>query len=204
MATPTQPRHLLLFGDQSVEKLPAIRSLYENASRSKLLQDFLQAAIDVIQTEAGKLSPRERQWFQNADSIATLAEKNAVAAIPSEVVATVLMGIARLGELLLRAEQDSTILGSVTNPIDILAFCTGEVPAAVALAAQDIQQLFALAVETVSILCRLALAIIHRSEAIDTTQECWATTLVGVLKAEVEQILQDFFRSEVRKCLLRV
>ena len=63
-------------------------------------------------------------------------------------------GVARLGELLLHAEQDSTILGSVTNPIDILAFCTGEVPAAVALAAQDIQQLFALAVETVSMMAQ--------------------------------------------------
>ncbi|CAK4034956.1 polyketide synthase [Lecanosticta acicola] len=193
---PSPAHNILLFGDQSVDKLPAIRSLCRSSSKSKVLRDFLQAANDAVQIQAAKLRPDERACFLNADSIEALAEHNAAAAAPSEVVATILMGIARLGELLLHAEQRTSILGSPLHPVDILAFCTGEIPAAVALTAQDTSQLFELAVETVAIIFRLALAIIRRSEAIDTTQECWATTLVGLPRSEVEKLLQTFFETE--------
>lgn len=96
MATTTQ--RLLLFGDQTVEKLPSIKHLVEVAKSSQTLRRFLREATDVVQVEVTKLSPDERKAFFAFDTLLTLAEENAKEPEPDEIVATTLMCIARLGE----------------------------------------------------------------------------------------------------------
>ena len=94
-------QRLLLFGDQTVEKLPSIQNLVRVSKTSPSLRRFLREATDVIQTEVTKLSPDERKAFFAFDTLLSLAEENAKEEAPNEIVATTLMCIARLGELIL-------------------------------------------------------------------------------------------------------
>ena len=94
-------QRLLLFGDQTVEKLSSIKNLVRVSRNSPSLRRFLQEATDVIQTEVAGLSPDERKAFFAFDTLIALAEENAKEEVPNEIVATTLMCIARLGELIL-------------------------------------------------------------------------------------------------------
>lgn len=97
MSTP----RLLLFGDQTVEKLDAIRKLVDSSKNSPTLRRFLREATDVVQYEVSKLSPSERASFYSFDDLLALAEHNAAEETPNEVCATTLICIVRIGELLL-------------------------------------------------------------------------------------------------------
>jgi len=98
MASP----RLLLFGDQTVEKVSTIKRLVQAARTSQLLRRFLRGATDVIQVEAAKLATYERKDLFFCDNLLELAEKNAEQDdMGDEVIATTLMCIARLGELIM-------------------------------------------------------------------------------------------------------
>jgi hypothetical protein len=96
------------------------------------------------------------------------------------------------------ADADPTILGSPANSVDIIGFCGGLLPAAVALAAHDTSQLFALGREIVSISFRLACEVAQRKRLIDATPESWGKTYVGLPKDQVQNILDKFHESQVR------
>lgn len=100
-------QRLLLFGDQTVEKFPSIQKLVRASRSSSTLRRFLREATDVIQTEVAKLSPDERKAFFAFDTLLTLAEENAKQEAPNEIVATALMCIARLGELIVLEKLSS-------------------------------------------------------------------------------------------------
>lgn len=91
---------VLLFGDQTVDKLPAIRSLASHSRVSDTLKRFLRQACDIVQLELSRLRPQERRNINEFDSLLVLAEDNAKQQDPNEIVATILMGVARLGELI--------------------------------------------------------------------------------------------------------
>jgi hypothetical protein len=78
-----------------------------------------------------------------------------------------------------------------------VAFCTGEIPAAVAAAARDNVELHNLSIETVRVICRFARNIIRRSVLVDRTNGSWATTIVGVSLERVQTILDTFHQSQV-------
>ncbi|KHN94383.1 Beta-ketoacyl synthase [Metarhizium album ARSEF 1941] len=188
---------ILLFGDQTVEKLPAIRRLVSHASSSRLVQRFLREACDAVQLEVGKLPAHseERRNIGNFDSILRLAEDNSRLKEPSEIVATVLMNIVRIGELLLYAEQDVTVLASESSRNCILGFSTGELAAAVAAVAQDTNELVGLGVEATHIVFRMALELFHRSVMVDRTNGPWARTVLGISADRVRKILVEFHES---------
>ena len=96
----TSPR-LFLFGDQTVEKVSTIKRLVHMSRASPLLARFLREATDVVQVEIAKLASYERQGFFAFDNLVTLAEENAKQDyMGDEVIATTIMCIARLGELI--------------------------------------------------------------------------------------------------------
>jgi hypothetical protein len=80
----------------------------------------------------------------------------------------------------------------------VLGFCTGEIPAAVAVAARSTSELYKISMETVRIICRFAREVIRRSVLVDRTIGNWATTLVGVTQEQVQKILDEFHQSQVR------
>ncbi|KAI9728586.1 MAG: Type I Iterative PKS [Cirrosporium novae-zelandiae] len=189
-------QHVLLFGDQTVEKLPSIRNLVQLSRTSPSLRRFLQEATDVVQAETMKVSPSERKWFSSFHSILALAEDYAKQEDPDEVVATVLMCIERLGELILYVENDPTILTAPDSNVHILGFCTGLLPGAVAAFARDTSELFKFGLEIVSISFRLAIEFTRRSKRIDESPESWACTVVGATAEELQAILDDFNYSQ--------
>lgn len=95
------------------------------------------------------------------------------------------------------AEEDPSILGSVENPTCVLGFCTGEIPAAIAVAARNTNELYQLSVEAVHIIFRFARDCWRRTVLVDQTNGSWATTLVGVTVGEVQTILDEFHHSQV-------
>lgn len=92
---------LLLFGDQTVQKVDAIRKLFHSSKHSPTLRRFLREAADVVQNEVAKLTPAERLPFYAFDDLLALAEQNAAEQNPNEIAATALICIARIGQLLL-------------------------------------------------------------------------------------------------------
>lgn len=95
------------------------------------------------------------------------------------------------------AEQDPTILGSAENPIQILGFCTGLLPASVLVAARDTSELFELAREVISVTARMVHEIVRRMVLIEDSPRAWATTYVGISPEKANQILEEFHSSQV-------
>jgi hypothetical protein len=95
------------------------------------------------------------------------------------------------------ADSNPAILGSAAQPVDIIGFCGGLLPAAVAVAAQDTSQLFALSREIVSISFRLACEIAQRKRLVDDSSASWGKTYVGLQRDHVQGILDRFHESQV-------
>lgn len=95
------PINLLLFGDQTVEKLSSIQSLVRHSKASPAARRFLQEATDVVQLEFSKLSAEDHGWNGEFHTLLGLAENNAGLEDSNGMIATVLMCVGRLGELIL-------------------------------------------------------------------------------------------------------
>lgn len=95
------------------------------------------------------------------------------------------------------AEQDPTILGSGQNPVQVLGFCTGLLPASAIIAARDTSELFTLAREIISITFRMAYEIRRRMLLIEDDPSSWAMTYVGLSAEKLEKILDEFHKSQV-------
>lgn len=95
-----RPVNLVLFGDQAVEKLSSIQALVRHSKTSAGAQRLLREATDLVQLHLNELSEQDRAWPYEVNSLLGLAEDNAAAPVPNAVIATVLMCIGRLGELL--------------------------------------------------------------------------------------------------------
>lgn len=91
--------NLLVFGDQTVEKLSSIRALVRHSKTSPGARQFLRQATDVVQLEFSALDKEEHGWSHGFDSLLGLAEDNAKLVESNGMIATVLMCIGRLGEI---------------------------------------------------------------------------------------------------------
>ncbi|KAM6476656.1 polyketide synthase [Trichoderma sp. SZMC 28011] len=188
-------RHLLLFGDQTVEKLTSIRALVRNAKTSPAAKRFLQEITDVIQIEFSTLSKSEHGWTGTFDTLLGLAEENDEQNGANTLVSTVLMCIGRLGELVVHAERDPTILGTPERPVEILGFCTGLLPAAVVVAAKDTSELHTLARDIVQVTFRMTREIVRQTKLVEDSSGDWARTYIGITREKMESILDDFHTS---------
>lgn len=92
---------VFLFGDQTVEKITAIRNLRKAARTSLALQRFLQDASSLVQEESTKLGPAARKSFSTFDNIFVIAEQDELRKENNAVIQTTAVTILRLGELIL-------------------------------------------------------------------------------------------------------
>lgn len=95
------PPHILLFGDNTFEKLDTIKYLVRRAKASPTLARFLRDATDVAQIEMAKLSSIAARELTNFDSLLELAEEHGEQQEANEIVNITLACIARLGELIM-------------------------------------------------------------------------------------------------------
>ena len=96
----TKSINLVLFGDQTVEKLSSIQSLVRNSKTSVGAKRFLREATDALQLNLAKLAKEDSAWNHDISSLIGLAEDNVGEENRNGVLATVLMCIGRLGELI--------------------------------------------------------------------------------------------------------
>ena len=101
LAVMEEQQHLFLFGDQTVDFYASIRNVVIQSRNSPLLRSFLQEATDRVQVEAAKLDADERTAFASFTNLLGLAEEYAAKEDNAVLVQTVLMCIARLGELIM-------------------------------------------------------------------------------------------------------
>lgn len=94
------PHHILLFGDQSVEKLSGIQALVRNSKTNPQAKRFLEEATDVIQLEFSRLNRQDHGWDKKIDSLLEMAEQNDSEPQSNTVVSTSLMICGRLGQLI--------------------------------------------------------------------------------------------------------
>ena len=92
--------HLLLFGDQVVEKLSAVRNLYAISNTRPQLQRFLREATDVVQCHLSALTPAERSGFGHFADLLELAESYAAQEHPDEIAGATLITTTQIGEFL--------------------------------------------------------------------------------------------------------
>ena len=95
------------------------------------------------------------------------------------------------------AEEDPSILGSEHDSVQVLAFCSGLLPAAALVAARDTSELFDIGREIISITFRMAHEIILRMRLIEDTNLSWAVTMVGKTPQQVQPILDDVHRVQL-------
>jgi nitrate reductase assembly molybdenum cofactor insertion protein NarJ len=95
-----KPITLALFGDQTVEKLSSIQALVRNSKTSPAARRFLREATDVLQLNLARLSKEDRRWNHEIHTLLGLAEDNINENDPNGIIATVLMCIGRLGEII--------------------------------------------------------------------------------------------------------
>lgn len=95
--------HLLVFGDQVVDKRPMIRSLVRNSKSSPASRRFLQEATDIVQVELAQLTPDEHGWTGSVESLLGLAEEHAAREAKGTAllfITSLLTLIGRLGDLI--------------------------------------------------------------------------------------------------------
>ena len=83
--------------------------------------------------------------------------------------------------------------------MQVLAFCTGLLPAAALVAARDTSEFFDIGVEIISITFRMAYEIIRRMKLIEDTKRSWALTVVGKTPDKVQPILDEFHMVQVSR-----
>lgn len=92
-------------------------------------------------------------------------------------------------------------MGSESSPTEFLAFCTGLLPAAAAVAARDTSELFKFGIEIISITFRMAFEIGRRMKLTEDSDGSWAVTIVGTTVEKTQAILDDFHSSQVWRSL---
>lgn len=93
-------RHLLLFGDYSIEKLPAIKSLIQHGRTNPAAERFLREVTDLIQLEFSRTDQAVHGWTNGLGSLLEMAEAVDSPGGSNLAMSTVLLCAARLGQLI--------------------------------------------------------------------------------------------------------
>ncbi|KAK2626257.1 hypothetical protein QTJ16_004519 [Diplocarpon rosae] len=186
---------VILFGDQTVETLATIRSLVDRSSKSALLRNFLDNATKAVKSLVQSLNPTAQRRFFGFSNLLDLAERFGSLGYPDDLVATVLMAIAQLGELILHAQIDSSILN---NPkAVVVGLCTGVLPAVVATASRGLDDVLDLGIKVISLAFQLAVHSGRRSEAIEAGPGHWGFSILNVPIDTLENIIKKFHTEKV-------
>nr|A0A455M7S4.1 RecName: Full=Non-reducing polyketide synthase atnG; Short=NR-PKS atnG; AltName: Full=Arthripenoid biosynthesis cluster protein G [Arthrinium sp.]AYO60880.1 NR-PKS AtnG [Arthrinium sp.] len=188
-------QHVFLFGDQADAPMPMVRRVVERSRHSKNLESFLQSAIDNVQLEVARLTPAERDTIGPFHSLEGLADSLKEKSDRHGIAQMVSVFIARIGELILHAENDPALLDSST-PLLSLGICGGLLPAAAVAAATNIHELIEVASYLARVNCRVAVAISRRSIEIESGPGSWAFSVLGSAVAQLPDILEDFHREQ--------
>ncbi|RYP44080.1 hypothetical protein DL768_009425 [Monosporascus sp. mg162] len=183
---------VILFGDQTVETLGAIRDLSKRSKKYPLLQRFLADANKVIKAEVQALGLDQQRRFFDFTNLVDLAEKYHSLGYPDDLVAAVLITIAQLGYLILHVGVDAAILNNPSSTV--VGLCAGVLPAAVCALSKGLQDVLEMGVKMVSLAFHSAAALGRRSYAIENSKGYWGYTLINIPTSTIETTIEQFHR----------
>ncbi|KAI0533847.1 hypothetical protein GGR58DRAFT_521044 [Xylaria digitata] len=172
-------QHVLLFGDQTNNVTGSISGLYIASRRSGLLARFLQEASGICQIEFD--SPFE--------SLLDMAENHAKTDGSPVLASCAVSYFARLGELILRAEHDPTIL---STPRVLIGLCINLFPAALAATARSPTELARLSLEAFPSYFSLAAANHARTKQIEQLHGSWSCMVLTQTDTDLQSLLDKF------------
>ncbi|KAL4899885.1 hypothetical protein BDW74DRAFT_171149 [Aspergillus multicolor] len=181
------PKHVLLFPHERVT-FAAVHDLNVRSKLRRRLQSFLAAASVVVQRQAAALDGLERASIGSFEDLVELAEKHSNHARGSIAADLVLLTTVQIGQLLVLAEDQPSILsedGAVP-----MAFGTGLLAAGVAAAANTVDEIISLGLEALAVAFRLGLVLQRRGKDIEDSTGAWARVVSGT--AELEETIERF------------
>ncbi|KAI1744875.1 hypothetical protein F4680DRAFT_443354 [Xylaria scruposa] len=188
MASATR-HHVLLFGDQTDNVVGSIRDLYIASKYSALLATFLRSASDLCQIEFGNLQPCFRNETPPFESLLEMAENYAKTDRSPVLAACVVSYFARLGELILRAEHDETILSS---PRVLIGLCINLFTAGVAATAKSATELSRLSLEAFPSYFTWIVANHTRTKQIEWSHGIWSCMVSTKTDVNLQTLLDRF------------
>ncbi|KAI0399448.1 hypothetical protein F4802DRAFT_602975 [Xylaria palmicola] len=187
--SPTR-HHVLLFGDQTDNVTGTIRDLYVAGKGSGLLSKFLRDASDLCQIEFGNLQPCFRGETPSFESLLEMAEVHAETDGSPVLASCALSYFARLGELILRAEHDPTILSA---PRVLLGLCINLFPAALAATAKSPSELAKLSLEGFPSFFTWVVANQARTKQIEWPHGIWSCMVLTQAGVDLQALLDKFY-----------
>ncbi|KAK4498029.1 hypothetical protein PRZ48_010685 [Zasmidium cellare] len=188
-------QRVLVFGDECVDKLAAVKEIYDLSGSNPVLRSFLQQAVTTIQSEVFDLRPEERSYFASYGDILDLAEGYAAQKPLPPIVGDVLLFVVQIGLLILRAEQDPSIFAQDNDQsIHILGLCVGLPAACIASVARNILHAVEIALATLGVVIRFSAALHRRSQLVEECSGAWASTIVSS-QQDVERLLEKINQS---------
>jgi len=186
---PATKHHLLLFGDQTDDITGTIAQLYADSRYSKLLADFLRRASDVLQVELGHMDPAFRSEVPPFESIQQMAEEHAKTDGSPVFQSCLLSYIARVGELIIRAERDHTLL---TSERTVVGLCINLLPAALAAYSTTATELVRNAVEALPTYTELVIKSFERSKMVEKADGYWSHLLMRPADLDIQPAVDKF------------
>jgi hypothetical protein len=215
---------ILLFGDSSDPPVPIIRQLLSKSRSSKNTQVFIQNAVDAVGQEIQKMPPQERNSVGMIHSILDLQECFDNNRDRFGIARTILLFVARIGELILyvhrdlnivsisiptllllrlcdyrHAERDpSLLMGNDNSPLVVaLSICGSLLPAVAAAVANDVGELIEVSTFLATVACRVSVHVVRRSMQIDDSNGAWAFSTYGEVVTRLPSILEQFHEDQV-------
>ncbi|KAL6695090.1 polyketide synthase [Trichoderma pleuroticola] len=187
---------LIIFGDQDEDTLSYIKGMILQSRNLPYASRFLRDCADEVQALLPGLDTEERCRYSRFEDIlelvvihAELSEKS----LFSEAMSTVLFFISQFGNLIVRAEQDSSLLStSHTSSVYIIGLSFGLLPATAAATARDVGELLAIGKALVAVAFRLSLQQTRKALEIESISGSWATEVANITLREVETVINAF------------
>ncbi|KAI1305118.1 hypothetical protein F5Y03DRAFT_406655 [Xylaria venustula] len=189
MASPRH--HVLLFGDLTDDVASCVSNLYVASKNSGLLAKFLQDASDLCQIEFGNLQPCFRKEIPPFESLLDMAENHTMTDDSPVISSCAVSYFARLGQLVLRAEYDPTILSS---PRILIGLCINLFPAALAATAKSATELARLSLEGFPSYLSLVVTNHARTKQIEQPHGSWSCMVSTQTVANVQSLLDKFHK----------
>ncbi|KAI0871363.1 hypothetical protein GGS24DRAFT_509886 [Hypoxylon argillaceum] len=181
--------HVLLFGDQTDDVTDTISDLYTASKESGLLAKFLRDASDVCQVEFGNVQPCFRKETPPFESLLEMAEEHAKTDGSPVLASCTVSYFARLGELILRAEHDPTIL---STPRVLIGLCINLFPAALAATAKSATELATLSLEGFPSFFNWIVTNHARTKKIEWPHGSWSCMVSSQTDVNLQPLLDKF------------
>ncbi|KAI0099687.1 hypothetical protein GGR51DRAFT_564728 [Nemania sp. FL0031] len=182
--------HVLLFGDQTDDVTGTIHNLYIASKKHVLLAELLRDASKSCQVEFGnELASAFRQETPPFESLLEMAENHAKTDGSPVLASCALSYFARLGELILRAENDPTIL---STPRILIGLCINLFPAALAATAKSATELAELSLAGFPTFFNWVVTNHNVSKMIEWPHGSWSCIVSSRTEADLQLLLDKF------------